>query len=71
MNWSIILFFCLRKYHFPAIPYLQGAMTKQLPLTDQKGEVRELTEKDFREATSFDVLPESLRGKLSILKTRG
>lgn len=39
-------------------------MTKRLPLTDADGEVRELTEEDFRVAMPFASLPESLQAKL-------
>ena len=46
-------------------------MANRLPLSDHDGEVRELTEEDFRKARPFSSLPESLRNKLSELKTRG
>lgn len=46
-------------------------MAKRLSLINEKGEVRELTEEDFKQAESFSALPESLRAKLSTLKTRG
>ncbi len=39
-------------------------MKNPSPLTDQDGEVRELTENDFKQAISFNQLPESLRKKL-------
>jgi len=40
-------------------------------LTDADGEVRELTEEDFKTAIPFSALPESLRDKLSAIKKRG
>lgn len=43
-------------------------MANRLPLTDEDGEVRELTEEDFKQAVPFSSLPESLRVKLSSLK---
>jgi uncharacterized protein (DUF4415 family) len=46
-------------------------MANRLPLTDEEGEVRELDEEDFRAAVPFSALPESLRAKLSALKSRG
>lgn len=36
-------------------------MKNPLPLTDKDGEVRELTQDDFRKAVSFSELPESLQ----------
>ena len=45
-------------------------MANRLPLTDQEGEVRELTEEDFKQAVPFSAIPESLRNKLSALKVR-
>lgn len=44
-------------------------MANRLPLTDEEGEVRELTETDFSEAVPFSALPESLRAKLTALKS--
>lgn len=46
-------------------------MAKHLPLTNEDGEVRELTEADFKQAITFSALPESLRSKLSALKAQG
>ncbi|HAO20590.1 MAG: hypothetical protein BWK80_24845 [Desulfobacteraceae bacterium IS3] len=46
-------------------------MADRLPLTDEEGEIRELTEEDFRQAVPFLAIPESLRIKLSALKVRG
>ena len=46
-------------------------MAKHLHLTDAVGEIRELTEDDFKTAAPFSTLPESLRNKLSALKKRG
>jgi uncharacterized protein (DUF4415 family) len=43
-------------------------MAKRLPLTDETGEVRELTKEDFQEAVPFSALPESLRAKLAMRK---
>ncbi|MGH8650773.1 MAG: BrnA antitoxin family protein [Gammaproteobacteria bacterium] len=40
-------------------------MVKRLPLTDEKGEVRELTKKDLQDAVRFSALPESLQAKLA------
>lgn len=45
-------------------------MTDQLPLTDADGEVRELTEQDFKNAVPFSALPESLQATLLSLKTQ-
>jgi uncharacterized protein (DUF4415 family) len=45
-------------------------MANRLPLTDQEGEVRELTEEDFKQAVPFSAIPEPLRNKLSALKVR-
>lgn len=39
-------------------------MAKHSPLTNKAGEVRELTEADFKRAISFSSLPESLQAKL-------
>ncbi len=39
-------------------------MTNPLPLTDANGEVRELTEEDFKNAVPFSALPESLQATL-------
>ena len=36
-------------------------MKNPLPLTDKDGEVRELTQDDFRKAVLFSELPESLQ----------
>ena len=38
------------------------------PLTDEDGEVRELTEADFAVAMSFDQLPSSLQAKLRAIQ---
>ena len=46
-------------------------MTNQLPLTNADGEVRELTEADFKNAVPFSALPESLQTTLLGLKGRG
>jgi uncharacterized protein (DUF4415 family) len=46
-------------------------MKNQLPLTDADGEVRELTEEDFKNAVPFSALPESLQTTLRGLKGRG
>jgi uncharacterized protein (DUF4415 family) len=46
-------------------------MTNQLPLTNVDGEVRELTETDFKNAVPFSALPESLQTTLLGLKGRG
>jgi len=46
-------------------------MINQLPLTDADGEVRELTEEDFKKAVPFSALPESLQSTLRGLKGRG
>lgn len=43
-------------------------MANRLPLTDEDGEVRELTEEDFARAVPFSALPESLRDKLSAIQ---
>jgi uncharacterized protein (DUF4415 family) len=43
-------------------------MTDQLPLTNADGEVRELTEEDFKNAVPFSALPESLQATLLGLK---
>jgi len=40
-------------------------MAKRSPLTNKAGEVRELTEDDFKHATPFTALPDSLRTTLS------
>jgi len=40
-------------------------MAKRSPLTTKSGEVRELTEEDFKQAAPFSALPESLRNTLS------
>jgi uncharacterized protein (DUF4415 family) len=45
-------------------------MTNQLPLTNVDGEVRELTETDFKNAVPFSALPESLQNTLLDLKDR-
>lgn len=41
-------------------------MAKRKPLTDEEGEVRELTEKDFKAAVPASALPPSLRKKLGV-----
>ncbi len=46
-------------------------MKNQLPLTDADGEVRELTEEDFKNAVPFSALPGSLQTTLRGLKGRG
>jgi uncharacterized protein (DUF4415 family) len=46
-------------------------MKNPLPLTDADGEVRELTEDDFKNAVPFSALPESLQNTLLGLKGRG
>ena len=46
-------------------------MINQLPLTNADGEVRELTEADFKNAVPFSALPESLQTTLLGLKGRG
>ncbi|MBB6146265.1 uncharacterized protein (DUF4415 family) [Silvibacterium bohemicum] len=43
-------------------------MAKRKPLTDDDGEVRELTTEDFKHAIPFSELPESLQFKLLALK---
>jgi uncharacterized protein (DUF4415 family) len=45
-------------------------MAKRKPLTNDEGEVRELTGEDFAGAITFDELPASLRRTLSS-RTRG
>ena len=42
-------------------------MANPLPLTDADGEVRELTEEEFKTAIPFSALPESLRDKLTAI----
>jgi uncharacterized protein (DUF4415 family) len=50
----------------------QRSMAKRKPLTDAEGEVRELTDEDWKHAIPFSELPESLRLKLlSLKKARG
>jgi uncharacterized protein (DUF4415 family) len=46
-------------------------MKNPLPLTDADGEVRELTEDDFKNAVPFSALPESLQTTLLGIKGRG
>lgn len=46
-------------------------MPNPLPLTDDDGEIRELTEADFKNAVPFSALPESLQTTLLSLKGRG
>lgn len=46
-------------------------MAGRLSLTNEEGEVRELTAEDFEQAVPFSALPESLQTKLAALKTRG
>lgn len=41
------------------------ATTRRKPLTDEAGEVRELTEEDFARAKTFDQLPASLQATLA------
>ncbi len=41
------------------------------PLTDEEGEVRELTAEDFAEFVPFSQLPVSLQQKLLAISTRG
>jgi len=43
-------------------------MANPLPLTDVDGEVRELTEDDFKHAVPFSTLPDNLQ---SVLRGRG
>ncbi|WP_026147120.1 BrnA antitoxin family protein [Methylomonas sp. MK1] len=43
-------------------------MANPLPLTDADGEVRELTSDDFKNASTFSELPESLQ---NVLRGRG
>ena len=43
-------------------------MPGRLPLTDKEGEIRELTEADFKAASPFSELPEELQG---LLRRRG
>ena len=43
-------------------------MKNPLPLTDADGEVRELTEDDFKNAVPFSALPESLQNHTARLK---
>lgn len=46
-------------------------MAKRKPLTDEEGEVRELTEEDFARMVPFDSLPGNLKRTLRALKRRG
>lgn len=47
-------------------------MANRRPLTDDEGEVRELTAEDFKHSVPFSALPESLQEKLqSLKKARG
>jgi len=46
-------------------------MPKRKPLTDAKGEVRELTSADFKAARPFSALPKTLQKKLLALRRRG
>ncbi|MCA0304860.1 MAG: BrnA antitoxin family protein [Proteobacteria bacterium] len=46
-------------------------MPRRKPLTDKNGEVRELTDEDFRQATTVDSLPASLKAKLKAVTRRG
>jgi len=46
-------------------------MINQVPLTNADGEVRELTEEDFKNAVPFSALPELLQTTLRGLKGRG
>jgi uncharacterized protein (DUF4415 family) len=46
----------------------EGFMTKRKPLTDDSGEVREITAADLKDALRFDQLPEALQTRL---RTRG
>ena len=46
-------------------------MRKRKPLTDEQGEVRELTDDDFRRAKSLDRLRGPLKAKLKALARRG
>lgn len=45
-------------------------MTNPLPLTNAEGEVRELTEADYKNAVPFSRLPESLQTTLSGIQGR-
>lgn len=46
-------------------------MANRKPLTNAKGEVRELTSGDAKEAVPFSALPESERKMLQSLRSRG
>ena len=46
-------------------------MLKRKPLTDTRGEVRELTDEDFSRATTVKSLPASLKAKLKAVNRRG
>lgn len=46
-------------------------MSKRKTLTDAQGEVRELTEADFKTANRFSALPKTLQGKLKAVRRRG
>lgn len=45
-------------------------MTNRKPLTNADGEIRELTEADFKAAQPFSSLPASLQTKLSTVRGR-
>lgn len=46
-------------------------MTKRSSITDQDGEVRELTAEDFKHAKRFEDLPKNLQGTLRAIGKRG
>lgn len=43
-------------------------MAKRKPLTNKEGEVRELTEEDFKAAVPFSALPKRLQAKLRAMR---
>ncbi|MBX9946538.1 MAG: hypothetical protein K2Y40_20865 [Reyranella sp.] len=46
-------------------------MAKRKPPTDAQGDVRELTDADFKTARRFSVLPKTLQGKLKAVRRLG
>lgn len=46
-------------------------MASRLPLTDDEGEVRELTKADFDQAVPFSALPPELQKTLTAIRRRG
>jgi uncharacterized protein (DUF4415 family) len=46
-------------------------MPKRKPPTDVRGEVRELTDADFRAATRLSAVPKALQRKLKAVRRRG